>query len=157
MPSRLKSDLNTRPFIKENISFWFARLAVGLVFIVNLSCALSFIFQPERYAAGFELAGLQGKVVVQSFGILFLMWNATYPPVLLHPQRQMTLFAVILVQQAIGVAGETWMWLGLPPGHTALWSTGLRFIIFDGLGLALMGAAYLLLRADQKLPSSLSR
>lgn len=126
---------------------WFARVAVGAVLAANLSCAAAFILQPERYAAGFELSGLQGRLVVQSFGILFLMWNATYPLVLLRPQAHLSLFAIILVQQALGLAGETWIWLGLPPGHAALWNTGLRFIIFDGLGLLWMGAAFVLLLA----------
>jgi hypothetical protein len=133
-------------FGKEDLLPWLARLAISIVFAANLLCAFSFILQPDQYTSAFELTGIAGRVVVQAFGILFLMWNATYPPVLLAPQRQMTLFAVILAQQAIGVVGETWLWLGLPPGHASLWSTGLRFVLFDGLGLVLMGIAYLLLR-----------
>jgi len=54
---------------------------------------------------------------------------------------------VLLVQQAIGLAGETWMWLTLPAGHAALWTTGLRFIAFDGAGLAGMGVVFWLLYA----------
>lgn len=124
----------------------FARIVVGIVFAVNVWCALVFIFDPAPYAGGFELSGLPGRIVVQSFGILFLMWNATYPPVLFDPLRQRTMFAVVLVQQAIGVIGETWLLLTLPPGHFALQATGLRFIVFDGLGLIAMGIAYMLLR-----------
>jgi hypothetical protein len=130
---------------KHMLAAWLARLAVGFVFIINLSCAFAFILQPERYAPGFELSGLPGRVAVQGFGILFLMWNATYPPVLLHPARQKTLFSVILVQQFIGLAGETWLWLQLPNAHAALQATGLRFILFDGFGLILMGAAFIFL------------
>jgi hypothetical protein len=52
---------------------------------------------------------------------------------------------VLLVQQAIGLAGETWMWLTLPAGHAALWTTGLRFIAFDGAGLVGMGLVFWLL------------
>ncbi len=52
----------------------------------------------------------------------------------------------MLVQQAVGLAGESWLVLSLPPGHAALWATGMRFIVFDGLGLALMLLAYVLLR-----------
>ena len=54
-------------------------------------------------------------------------------------------FVVILAQQAIGLAGETWMWATLPPGHAALRATGLRFIAFDGAGLVGMGLAFWLL------------
>jgi hypothetical protein len=34
------------------------------------------------------------------------------------------------------------MWATLPPGHPALWATGLRFILFDGAGLVAMGLAF---------------
>jgi hypothetical protein len=139
---------------KEDSGFaiWFARTAVGLVFFINISCAISFILWPERYAPGFEVSGVPGEIIVQSFGILFLMWNATYPPVILRPSRHQTLFAVILVQQLVGVLGEAWLWINLPAGHTALLQTGLRFIVFDGLGLLIMGAAYLLLFARRAAP-----
>lgn len=126
----------------QTYAIWTSRCAVGFVLAVNIACALSFIFKPEAYSAGFEISGLPGKVVIQAFGILFLMWNATYPPVVAHPDTQRTLFAVILIQQAIGIVGETWIWLTLPSGHSALHATGLRFILFDGIGFVVMGAAY---------------
>jgi hypothetical protein len=129
-----------RPF-----ATWFARLAVGAVFVMNVTCALDFLLRPERYVSGFEVGGVVGETIVQGFGILFLMWNATFPPVILHPDRHKTLFGVILVQQAIGVIGESWLYLQLPGGHEALRTSGLRFILFDGLGLVLMSAAYALL------------
>jgi hypothetical protein len=113
---------------------------------MNVTCAIDFILRPERYIAGFEVSGAGGEAIVQGFGILFLMWNATYPPVIWRPDRQLTLFAVILVQQLIGVVGESWLYLNIPAVHVALRATGLRFIVFDELGLLLMSAAYLLLR-----------
>jgi hypothetical protein len=116
------------------------------VFFFNVTCALAFIARPGLYAPGFEVGGVAGQVIVRGFGILFLMWNATYPPVLLRPDRERTLFAVILAQQAIGLMGETWMWLTLPPGHAALRRTGLRFIFFDGAGLLAMSVAFWHLR-----------
>jgi hypothetical protein len=61
------------------------------------------------------------------------------------------LFAVLLAQQAIGLVGESWLWLTLPPGHEALRITGLRFILFDGAGLVAMAIAYGLLRARRTL------
>jgi len=136
---------------KHLVATWFARLAVGFVFAVNLNCALAFILQPERYAPGFEISGVPGTVAVQGFGLLFLMWNATYPPVILHPDRNRMLYWVILSQQSIGVIGETWLWLQLPAGHAALAATGLRFILFDGFGLVLMGTALLVLRLTRSL------
>lgn len=128
--------------MQKTAVLWFVRLVVGIVFFFNVTCALAFIARPEDYAPSFEVSSLPGEILVRGMGILFLMWNATYPPVLVRPDRQRTLFAVILAQQAIGVIGETAMWVTLPPGHPALWSTGLRFILFDGTGLVGMGLAF---------------
>lgn len=122
-----------------------ARLAVGAVFAVNVWCALVFIFEPQQFVAGFELQDVAGVVMVQGMGILFLMWNATYPPVLFDPRKYIALFAVLLVQQLIGVVGETWLWRSLPPGHANLAASGARFIIFDAAGLVAMSAAFVLL------------
>ncbi len=130
---------------KSNRSHPLVRISqcvVGMVFILNISCALAFIFQPEKYMGGFEIGGVQGRLVVQALGILFLMWNATYPPVLIDPVKHKTLFAVLLVQQAMGFIGESWLFLTLPAGHAAIKATVLRFIYFDGGGLILMGLAY---------------
>ena len=137
---------------RRGLAVWFARAAVGSVCAVNLNAALSFLAQPERYAAGFELFGVAGEAVVQAFGILFLMWNATYPPVILQPRAHQALFRIVLIQQAIGVAGETWIWLGLPPGHAALWETGLRFIAFDGIGLLVMAMALVIMLKTPEPP-----
>jgi len=125
---------------------WLARIIVGAVFLMNVSCALAFILQPNKYSPGFEVAGVPGRIYIQGMGILFLMWNATYPPVIFHPIRYRALFVVVLIQQAIGFAGETWLWLTLPAGHSTLRATGLRFMIFDGIGLIAMTVAYWLLR-----------
>jgi hypothetical protein len=116
-----------------------------MVFILNVSCALAFLVQPDRYAPGFELTGVQGRIIVQAIGILFLMWNATYPLVVINPIRYRTLYAVVLTQQIIGVLGETWLLTTLPIGHPALWATGVRFILFDGLGLIGMAILFWLL------------
>ena len=126
----------------KHVAAWVARVAVGTVFFFNVTCALAFVLWPERYVPAFELDGVAGRVLVRGIGILFLMWNATYPLVLYQPQRHRVLFGVLLVQQAIGLVGETWMWMGLPPGHATLSAAGLRFIVFDGAGLVLMLAAF---------------
>ena len=121
---------------------WVARIAVGIVLVLNGWCAFVFIFDADAYAPGFELGGLPGRIVVQGVGILFLMWNATYPLVLLDPIKHNAMFAVVLTQQIIGVLGETWLVFTLPEGHAALEATGMRFILFDGGGLIAMGIAY---------------
>ena len=131
---------------RHRLSLWLTRLVIGTVFFFNVTCALAFVAQPDRYAPGFEVGGVPGRVLVRGIGILFLMWNATYPLVLVRPDRHRTLFAVMLAQQAIGLAGETWMWATLPAGHAALRTTGARFIAFDGAGLVGLGLAFWLLR-----------
>ena len=134
----------------DSLATWLARAAVGIVFAVNIWCALSFILQPQLYSGNFELTGLPGEIVVQSFGILFLMWNATYPPVILRPNTHRTLFSIILAQQCIGLIGETWLLFKFHAGHPALYSTGLRFAIFDGMGLVMMGAAFIYLMVSAR-------
>jgi hypothetical protein len=52
-----------------------------------------------------------------------------------------------LAMQAVGVLGETFIQLGLPPGHTLLVNSLLRFIAFDAAGLPALGAALLLTRS----------
>ena len=73
-----------------------ARVAVALVFAVNVQCAASFVLWPEAFAGGFELAGVPGAAAVRGLGVAFLMWNATYPPVIANPRRFRALFAVVL-------------------------------------------------------------
>ena len=126
-------------------TLWLARIVVGTVFLINVSCALAFILQPEKYSPGFEVTGVPGSVYVQGLGILFLMWNTTYPLVIYDPILYRAMFAVILIQQVIGVVGETWLWLTMPSGHLPLRATGLRFMLFDGIGLIAMAGAYWLL------------
>ncbi|MCK4473077.1 MAG: hypothetical protein KAW49_14950 [Anaerolineae bacterium] len=119
-------------------TLWLARLALAVVFFFNVSCALAFIARPEAYASGFEVSGVAGEALVRGMGVLFLMWNVTYPLTIWHPWRYRWLFLIVIVQQAIGLAGETWMLLTLPPGHTALTATGYRFVAFDGGGFVVM-------------------
>lgn len=118
-----------------------ARVAVALVFAVNVQCAASFVLWPEVFAGRFELAGVPGEAAVRGLGVAFLMWNATYPPVIANPRRFRALFAVVLVQQAVGLAGESWILLSLPAGHAVLAASIVRFIAFDAAGLVLMAAA----------------
>lgn len=130
---------------KPDLAVWFARLSVGGVFAWNIACAAAFLLQPARYAPGFELPGIPGETLVRGIGILFLMWNVSYPPVIWQPRRFRAIFLIVLAQQLIGILGETWLYLTLPEGHAALQATGLRFILFDSAGLIWMGTAFALL------------
>ena len=123
-------------------SAWFARLAFAAVFVVNVQCAVQFVLWPEAYTSGFELAGVPGATAVRGLGIAFLMWNATYPAVIASPLRFRAVAVIVLVQQAIGLAGESWLRFGLPAGHAALSASIERFILFDAAGLVLMAAAF---------------
>ena len=117
---------------------------VGAVFGMNIVCAFQFIFTPARYMYGFEISGVPGVAIVQSMGILFLMWNLTYPAVIVQPAQQRVLFIIVLLQQMVGIAGETWLFFSLPAGHDLLAGTALRFIFFDSLGFVVLILAFLL-------------
>jgi hypothetical protein len=127
-------------------ALWLTRLALIVVFFFNVNCALAFVIRPAAYAPGFEVSGVVGEVVVRGIGILFLMWNVTYPLAIQDPWRYRWLFLIVIIQQAIGLTGETWMLLTLPPGHTALATTGWRFVAFDGGGLVAMLITYTLMQ-----------
>lgn len=58
---------------------------------------------------------MPGAAAVQGLGIAFLMWNATYPAVIASPLRFRAVAVIVLVQQAIGLAGESWLRFGCPP------------------------------------------
>ena len=120
-----------------------ARIGLGIVLAANLSAAIPFVIDPAAYASAFELSGAPGTAMVRGIGILFLMWNVTYLPVLVDPLRQRTLFVIVLAQQVIGLSGESWILASLPPGHAALAASGLRFVVFDSTGLVLLLAAFL--------------
>jgi hypothetical protein len=125
---------------------WAARIALLLVLTANLSAAVPYVLNPSDYASAFELSGAAGTAMVRGIGVLFLMWCAAYIPVIACPDRHPALFGVILVQQVIGLAGEGWILASLPAGYTALLATGLRFMVFDGAGLALLILALMLVR-----------
>jgi hypothetical protein len=120
-----------------------ARMALGLVLAANLSAAIPFVIDPAASAGAFELSGAPGAAMVRGIGILFLMWNVTYLPVIVDPLRQRTLFVIVLAQQVIGLAGEAWILASLSPAHAALAASGLRFVVFDSTGLVLLLAVFL--------------
>jgi hypothetical protein len=142
---RLSNNLSERKgerTIKNiRMHLWLARFLIGVVFFFNLQCAMVFIVQPEAYTAGFELTGTAGDGMLRGMGLLFLMWNVPYAVALSHPRRQRISLLEAVAMQAIGFFGETLLLLGLPAGHPALVDTVGRFILFDGVGLALLVTA----------------
>lgn len=125
---------------------WACRVCFALVFIVNIQCALSYVVMPESFTGGFQLSGVPGVVAVQGIGVAFLMWNATYPAFIVSPQRFKTLGIVVVVQQIIGLVGESAILLNLPlVGYAQLAESILRFILFDALGLIIMATSLVFL------------
>ncbi len=128
---------------RKRVARILVRIAFAVVFAVNVQCAVSFVLWPGAYAPAYELSGTAGEAAVQGLGIAFLMWNATYPAVIVDPRRFRALGVVVLAQQVIGLAGESWMLLSLPDGHAPLAESIGRFIAFDGFGLVLMATAFI--------------
>ncbi len=127
---------------------WIARLLVTAVFAMNVTCALQFIVDPATYVHAYELEGPGALAAIQGMGIVFLMWNATYPPVIARPNDYRVLFAVVLAQQVIGLVGETSLLLVLA-GTGDLHASILRFIVYDAIGLVALVAAFLMSRKDR--------
>ncbi len=123
---------------------WLARLCIGLVLAWNLQCALAFLVAPGNYAAGFELAGVAGDAAVRGIGLLFLMWNVPYAVALWHPVRQRISLYEALAMQAIGLLGESLIFLSVPAAHAIARGSLTRFIAFDAAGLLLLAAAVVL-------------
>ena len=123
---------------------WIARALIALVFAINVQCALQFILWPDAFTAAYQVEGASAEVVVRTVGICFLMWNATYPPVIVQPDRFRVLFGVVIAQQVIGLVGESLLLVGLQPGLEVLASSIIRFVVFDAAGLTLLTIAFLL-------------
>lgn len=135
-PSSQKS---SRPV---TVATWAVRVCFAFVFVVNVQCALGFALTPEAYMGAYELSGVPGRVATQGIGVAFLMWNCTYPLVIWQPGRHRALAAVVLVQQTVGLVGESLIRATLPAGHDLLASSIDLFITFDAVGLVLMGASW---------------
>lgn len=132
---------NNQP-ASERAATWGVRIAFALVFAANVQCAVSFILWPDAYALAYELSGVPGAAAVQGLGVAFLMWNVTYPAVIANPQRFHSLTVVVLIQQVVGLVGESWVRATLPAGHALLASNIERFIAFDAFGLVIMTATF---------------
>ena len=124
--------------MKPTTRLLLARLAIALVFLWNIQCAFAFLLWPERYITGFELSGAPGEVALRGVGVLFVMWNIPYAVALWHPLRYRISLFEATAMQAIGLLGETLIWLNQPPAHFVLRASLLRFIGFDGTGLVLL-------------------
>jgi len=134
--------------MKPSTTLLLARLAIVLVFLWNIQCAFAFLLWPDRFTAGFELSGTPGEAALRGVGVLFLMWNIPYAVALWHPIRYRISLYEATAMQAIGLLGETLIWLSQSPAHSLLQTSLLRFIAFDGAGLALLLLAIWLVRQN---------
>lgn len=148
-----ESGANGAPGRRRDLPAIAARIAVAIVFLLNMQCALQFVLWPAAFAGAYELSGVAGEAAVRGLGVAFLMWNATYPAVIANPRRFRALYVVVLAQQAIGLAGESATLLSLSAGHDVLAASILRFIAFDAAGLVLMAAAFVWLTASARRSS----
>ena len=122
-----------------------ARIAVALVFALNVQCAVSFVLWPGAHAGGFELEGVPGAAAVRGLGVAFLMWNATYPVFIALPNRFKVVGGIVLAQQLIGLIGESLLLPYLPHASFLFAASIMRFIEFDAFGLLIMTIAFVLL------------
>ena len=121
-----------------------AQLVIAVVLFLNLQAAVLFFVQPEAYMRGLGLEAAVGKPVVRGFGLLFLMWNIPYIFALTNPLRHHISLIEAVIMQALALGGETAiLWLDGPFTEVVRMSI-IRFIIFDGVGLALLTAALLI-------------
>lgn len=143
---------NVRPTTWQMMA---ARGLIGLVLALNLQCAFAFLIQPGAYASGFELnQGADGMVIgealLRALGLLFVMWNVPYAVACWNPRRHLVSLLEAVAMQAIGLVGESWIWLALPQAHPVARASLLRFMLFDGAGLALLLAALALVLASRR-------
>jgi hypothetical protein len=129
-----------------------ARILIGLVFLINVQCALVFLFDPSPYMVGFGLEGMAGEQTVRAFGLLFLMWNVPYAFALANPIKHRISLIEAVIMQAIGLIGETSILLIGGPYPSPIESTLRCFILIDGIGLVFLLMALWFARV-KKLPT----
>jgi len=131
------------------VRLWLGRLLIGTVLLWNVQCAIAFLVAPATYTPGFDLRGPAGEAMVRGMGVLFLMWNVPYVVAMLHPIRHRTSLYEAIAMQTIGLVGESLILWTLGGGHPAASGSVLRFIAFDGAGLALLGLAAVITRTGR--------
>jgi hypothetical protein len=124
------------------MKIWISRLLIGLVTAWNLQAAFAFISSPGGFVHAYELSDVPGETAIRGVGVLFLMWNVPYLFALRDPVHYRLALTFALLMQLTGLIGETYIYFTLPAGHLVLGSSILRFISFDGVGLALLAIAW---------------
>ena len=132
-----------------------ARILIGIVFLVNVQCALVFLICPGKYTGSFELSGVPGEAMLRGLGVLFLMWNVPYAVALWNPIRFRLALWMAITMQAIGLVGEILIAISLPIEHIGIRSAISRFVVFDAAGLLMLSAAAVLSAKDEESSAEL--
>ncbi len=119
----------------KNKQLWLVRVLIGIVLFFNLQCALAFLWHPGDYVAGFGLDGEAGAGMTRALGLLFVMWNVPYVFACVHPVKYRVSLIEAVIMQAIGLAGEMFIFLSGNYQDLPINATVGRFILFDGFGL----------------------
>lgn len=130
-----------------------ARVLVGIVFFINIQCALAFLLWPGKLSGSFELSGVPGEAMLRGLGVLFIMWNVPYAVALWNPVRYLMVLWIAVAMQAIGLVGETFIAISIPVEHIDIRSAIARFVFFDAIGLILLLAAAWLSKKDNQSSS----
>jgi hypothetical protein len=128
-----------------------ARILIGIVFLVNVQCALVFMLRPGEYVGSFELSGVPGEAMLRGVGVLFLMWNVPYAVALWNPIRYRLALWLAIAMQAIGLIGETWIVISIPVEYIAIRSAITRFVVFDSIGLVFLTVAIWISATDKQV------
>jgi hypothetical protein len=128
---------------------WITRILIFIVFTLNVTCAIQFLRQPASFAPSFDLSSEAGIMVIQSLGVLFLMWNVPYAIAIIHPDRYYVALVSAVIMQSIGVLGESWIYFQIQSLILSKLSI-LRFIWFDTAGFFLLLIAMLLIVRERK-------
>lgn len=124
--------------IKPSGWIWLIRLLISVVAFWNFQCAFRFYFSPYGFVSSFDLPVDSGPMVIRSLGLLFAMWTVPYGFAILRPiQWRVCLWAAV-IQQALGVIGESWLLTTIPTDLVQTHSSIIRFIWFDAAGLVLL-------------------
>lgn len=126
-----------------------AQILIGLVLVWNLQAALAFLIAPDSFQGAFLLEGVSGRTALRGIGILFLMWQIPYGFALVAPTRHRTSLLEALLMQIVGFVGESALWGFLPLETAPLRDSLLRFMLFDGAGVILLGLALALVSREK--------
>jgi hypothetical protein len=137
---------NTDMKFKKYIPNLAARLCIVCVFAWNMSCAISFIIDPSQGTVGYELSGVGAIAAIRGMGVIMLMWNISYIPLIYKPSRFRCMFVVVIIQQLIAVAGDMYVVLFDASSASMLYDSVTRFLMFDIAGIVLLIIAYFLSR-----------